>query len=537
MNPHARFLLPLVVLSAPLHAQERVRIEARVSSLLGDTVFLDKGQEAGLRAEDTIWFQLDGGARAEGRVRAVARNSCRVELLPGTSVPAVGTRAFAEVPAERLSASKSPGKADAEKWDPDKPLLAPAFGRGEAERESRTSGRLYARWNGVFDNNAGSRSYHYGTLGVDSTTTNPFGSGGDLQVEAEWYTRTVDSDGLQDDESELNLRRLSYRVGGIDGEPTRWEFGRFLQQSFPELGRLDGVEWTQLLSDGASLGASAGAMPLPVAGLESFDDWQAALYYRGASGADQHLLWGLAYQNTWHDGTQDRNLFVGTLDWDPSRDFSLRSRIWVDLYDSADNFKDSSVEISEVYASATWRTSTQSGFTLRGSHQTYPQLLREEYSVSDPELLADGFRDRFGATWWSQLSTMTRLSARADLWRDQDDDGRYLELGATWRELPWKDGDLSLSGYHTDGSYSSGPGARVAVSKHWSGAWANLAYSWTSFDQKGFVGEQATLASHSLYGSLDWTLGTDWDLGVYAEDRFGDELDSWTMGLNLQWRF
>jgi hypothetical protein len=525
-------LIPLLAVTAPLHAQERVRVEAKVSSLLGNTVFIDAGQAAGLRAEDSVFFELSNGTRAEGRVRAVAKNSARVEMLPGAPLPSVGERAWSEVPRERLSAPREP-----QAWDPEKPLLAPAFGRGEAERESRTSGRAYLRWNGTFDNLNGSRSYHYGTLGIDTLTTNPFGKGGDLQLEAEWYTRSADSDGYTSNDSELNLRRLSYRTGGVDGEPTRWEFGRFQQHAFPELGRLDGAEWTQALADGASFGASAGAMPLPVAGLSSFEDWQAALYWRGASGEDQRLLYGLAYQNTWHDGEQDRNLFLGSLDWDPSRDFSLRGRLWIDLYDSADTFKDSAFEISELYASATWRSENKSGFTLRGSHQTYPQLLREEYSVSDPELLADGYRDRLGASWWKQLGAITRVTARADMWRDQDDDGLSFEAGASWRDLPWSNGDLSLSAFHVDGSYSSGPGARLAVSRNWGAAFANFAYSWTSYDQKGFVGEQATLAHHSLFGSLDWTIANEWDLGLYAEDRFGDELDSWTLGLNLQWRF
>ncbi|MEY2786812.1 MAG: hypothetical protein RL277_3024, partial [Planctomycetota bacterium] len=119
----------------------------------------------------------------------------------------------------------------------------------------------------------------------------------------------------------------------------------------------------------------------------------------------------------------------------------------------------------------------------------------------------------------------------------QDDDGLSFEAGASWRDLPWSNGDLSLSAFHVDGSYSSGPGARLAVSRNWGAAFANFAYSWTSYDQKGFVGEQATLAHHSLFGSLDWTIANEWDLGLYAEDRFGDELDSWTLGLNLQWRF
>jgi hypothetical protein len=522
----------LLLSSAPLYAQDLVRVQAKVSSVLGNTVFLDQGQDAGLRAEDVVHFDLPNGVKSEGRVRAVARQSARVEILPGAQVPTLGSPAWAEIPRTRLSAEKP-----TEAWDPDKPLLAPAFGRGEAERESRTHGRLYARWNGVFDNNANGRNYHYSTLGVDAITTNPFGAGGDLQLEAEWYMRQTDSDGASSDEQELNLRRLSYRVGGVDGEPTRWEFGRFQQHAFPELGLLDGIEWSQMLGSGSSLGVSAGAMPLPTAGYDSFEDYQAALYFRGVSDSDERLVYGLAYQNTWHEGEQDRNLFVGTLDWDPSSEFSLNARMWVDLYDSADNFKTSAVEISELFAAATWRSSAQTGWSLRGGHRTYPQLLRDEYTVTDPELLSDGYLDRAGLLWWHALSSKTRLNARADYWQDQDDDGLSFEAGASWRDLLWDNGELGLSGFYADGSYSSGPGGRISATKNWTSAFTTLAYSYTSYDQKGFVGDQATLASHSIYGSLDWNVARDLDLGLYAEDRFGDELDSYTLGLSIQLRF
>ena len=95
-------LIPLLAVTAPLHAQERVRVEAKVSSLLGNTVFIDAGQAAGLRAEDAVFFELSNGTRAEGRVRAVAKNSARVEMLPGAPLPSVGERAWSEVPRERL---------------------------------------------------------------------------------------------------------------------------------------------------------------------------------------------------------------------------------------------------------------------------------------------------------------------------------------------------------------------------------------------------------------------------------------------------
>jgi hypothetical protein len=36
---------------------------------------------------------------------------------------------------------------------------------------------------------------------------------------------------------------------------------------------------------------------------------------------------------------------------------------------------------------------------------------------------------------------------------------------------------------------------------------------------------------------MDFELGRSWDLSFYADRRFGDQIDTWDIGLGLQLRF
>lgn len=528
--------------SALAFAQDLVRVEAHVTAVSALGLYLDRGLDAGLRTDDTVTIFLDAGTVSEGRVRSVTRTSARVELLPGVAQPATGARAEVRVPAERLqSTPESPGHAPWEAqnpaWDPARPLLAPAFGREETERKRETTGSLYARFSGTFDQQSGGRNYTLASLGLDARTTNPFGKGGELAIGAEEFVRTTQLSSGSETNTDFSLRRLSYSFGGVPGEPTRWEFGRFLQNEFPEFGLIDGAEWTESFAGGSKLGASLGAMPEPFPTLTTGDDLQAALYYRWSADREESLRLGAAYQNTWHKGTQDRNLFLGTLDWVSERDFSLHSAAWIDYYGPSDTIKSSGFELTELDASASWRTSEQSNLTLDGSYRRYPEMLREEFVALDAELLRHGHIERAGLAWAGTVAKDTNANARADAWQDQDDSGANYSAGISWRELPWKRGELALNGYYADGTYSSGPGARVSVSRAWDNAFGTLAYSWANYDQKGFVGSASSIAHESIFGSLDFTLGTSWDLSIYAEDRFGDQLDTWDLGLSLQMRF
>ncbi len=529
-------------LSALALAQDLVRVEAHVTAVSASSLYLDRGLDAGLRVDDSVTIFLDSGIVSEGRVRSVTRTSARVELLPGVALPTSGARAEVRVPSERLqSSAEGPGhppwEAQNPDWSPERPLLAPAFGATGSERKRETTGSLYARFSGTFDQQSGSRSYTLASLGLDSRTTNPFGKGGELDISAEEFVRSTELASGTDTSTDFSLRRLSYSFGGVPGEPTRWEFGRFLQHEFPELGLLDGAEWTETTAGGSHLGASLGAMPEPFPTLTTGDDVQAALYYRWSADRDETLTVGTAYQNTWHKGAQDRNLFLGTLDWISSRDFNLHSTAWVDFYGPGDTVKSNGFELTELSATAAWRAGERGNLTLDGSYRRYPEMLRQEFVALDPALLLHGHIERVGLGWAGGVGKDSNANARADFWQDQDDSGANYAAGVSWRDVPWNRGELSLSGYYADGTFSSGPGARVSVTRAWDKAFGTLAYSYSNYDQKGFVGSAASIAHESLFGSLDLTLGSSWDLSIYAEDRFGDQLDTWDLGLSLQMRF
>src|SRR5690349_9317769 len=387
-----RLLLRLAAclqLAALAWAQDLTRVEAHISSVTTGTVYLDRGLDAGIRVDDVVTMFLDTGLTADGRVRSVTRNSARVELMPGALQPGVGGRAEVLVPSERLRPLRPgehpPWEAPNPAWDPNRPLLAPAFGTTPDERASVTSGQLYTRFSGTFDQQANGSDYYLFSLGIDARRTNPFGKGGELDLSGEVFQRVNDVSGQPyDSESDSTVRRFSYRVGGEAEEPTRWEFGRFLQHEFPELGVLDGVEWSQRTAGGSAFGASFGAMPEPFPTMPKDDDIQAAVFYRWIADRERTLTWGNAYQNSWHQVRQDRNLFLSTLDWLPSRVFSLHASAWVDYYGAGDTIKPDGFELTEFNASGSWRTSESGSLNVHASTRHYPELLRTEFVAMTP---------------------------------------------------------------------------------------------------------------------------------------------------------
>jgi hypothetical protein len=522
--------------------QDLTRVEAHISSVTTGTVYLDRGLDAGIRVDDVVTMFLDTGLTADGRVRSVTRTSARVELLPGALQPGVGGRAEILIPSERLGPLRPgdhpPWEAQNPAWDPNRPLLAPAFGETPEERASITSGQIYTRFSGTFDQQAGGSDYYLASLGFDARRSNPFGKGGEFEISAEAFQRVNDVAGQPyDSEGDFTLRRFSYRVGGEAEEPTRWEFGRFLQHEFPELGVLDGVEWSQRTSGGSAFGASFGAMPEPFPTMPKDDDIQAAVFYRWIADRERTLTWGNAYQNTWHQGRQDRNLFVSTLDWLASKVLSVHASAWVDYYGAGDTIKPDGFELTELNAAASWRTSERGSLSVYASARHYPEMLRTEFVAMQPDQILNDHLDRVGTGWSGMLGAHTRASVRLDYWQDQDDSGQTYDASLGWPDLFWRRGELTVAANYSDGTYSSGPGARITATKNWDAAFGTLAYSYSSYDQKAFGGTAATVANQSVFASMDFELGRSWDLSFYADRRFGDQIDTWDIGLGLQLRF
>ena len=562
-----RWIAALVTAVVPAEfasAQELVRIEAKVSSVSGTSLYLDRGRDAGVRPDDPVVLHPPGGPTVDATVRDVAKSTSRAELAPGSPAVASGCRAEILVPADRLAqqaekpapppppegAAGAPAVAPPpshpawthppEAWNQDMPLLAPAYAaaRDPDDLPSHIEGRLFWQANSTWNKQNQDARYLFGSTGADMRVENPLGKSGVFEFRGDFLYTNSSFTGVPDDSSsDVAIRRLSYARGGTADEPTRWEAGRFLQSQFPELGILDGFDWNRRTEGGSVFGANAGAMPEPFPSMTTGKDLEASVYYRWAPEHSNQLLLGGAYQNTWHEGKQDRNLFLGTLEWNPKKSFSLRSTAWVDYYGPEDTIKSTTFELTEMQVLAAWRFDNEGGINLSASHRKIPELLRHEFSTYTPQEIVGDRLDRVGLGGWKAAGEKTRLHAQADAWQDQDNDGLRGEVGISRQDLLWERGEIGLSIFTVDGSYSTGEGMRVSATKNFDRAFLGLGYELAQYDQEGFLGSQSTLAHQSLYGNVDLELGKGWSLSLLGNRQFGDELDAYTLGFLLQLRF
>ncbi len=546
-------LLGLVFLGGSAFARD-VRIEVRVTSAAGSAVYVDRGSANGLAEGDRVEFRFETSTLATGVVRALTSNSARVEIDPGSARPPVGTRGEVRVPDDRAGAEAStapdgepstttpvehpPWTHPPETWDADRPLLAPAFGIAPEDRDRRLFGRAWLRFNGTSDVE-GDRTYGLVTLGTDATLENPFGSGGALRLDVEAFARSSNvSDGLYDyDDTHVRVDRFAYEFGGTEDRPDRFQVGRFWQHGFSELGLLDGAEWSHRTEGGSQFGASLGYMPEPFADLNSFQDLQAAVHYRHAFDPAQRATLGVAYQNTWHEGVQDRNLVVAAGEVRPSDHLSLRATAWVDFYDSTDTIKGSGAELTEARISATWTAARGDGVSVYAMERRIPELLRDEFLARRADDMRNSVVDRVGVNGWTTLGTSTRIDARLEQWSDEDDEGLSGEIGATFLEVFGAQSSLSTALQWADGSYSSGPGARIQARDTFGSTSVGLGWQSFWFSQKDFGGDDDQLAQHSLFGTVEVPLSDAWDLSLLADRSIGDHLDSWTVGFMIQTHF
>ena len=176
------------------------------------------------------------------------------------------------------------------------------------------------------------------------------------------------------------------------------------------------------------------------------------------------------------------------------------------------------------------------GVGALASHFTWPDLERREYQDLPDELVRDGVVDRLSASAWCRPLEGLRLSARADLWRDQDDDGTAWELAADVQDLLGAGSRLYLAVLQADGSNTSGPGARVRLRWPCGDVRASVGWQYLRYDIEGLLTGTETATRQSFDLGLDWTVG-DFDFSLVAERWFGDQEDAYALGLWAQWRF
>ena len=559
--------------------QERtLRVEVMVSALAGQDVYLDKGRQAGLAINDVVRLEPLTGASVSATIISVSRDGARARLSTTASEVEIGTQGSVLIPADRIKkapvpvpepaqpaeqpesgqdegteieiplpkepqkqepeAEHPPWESPPEEWDSGAPLLAPAHARPIEEREVRLRGRAFTSLDQTRDRANGTNTYSTLVSGVDLDLENLFGHGGRVQIDLNYLAQEADlDDGSEQSDKELRVGRASYGWGGLRGQPNAWEVGRFLHREFSELGLIDGVEHNRRSSSGHRYGASFGYLPELGGDLRTGDDLALSAYYRYVSGEEERLALGAAYQKSWHQGSADRDLLIGSFSFRPDASTSIYATTFVDLYTSGDDLKSSSLELTQINLNANWRSTSGYGFSLFGSELRFPDIERQEFQGLTPEQVADNFSRRLGLGSWVKTSQKTRLSARVDRWEDQDDDGGNASLRFSARDLLFERGGLHLELFNSDGKFSKTSGARLSADKRFGVGSGRLSWNVSSNEQNNFIGGQEDLLQHSLRASFDTNLGSQLSLSLFADTRFGDEQDSMTIGFYLQRAF
>jgi len=424
-----------------------------------------------------------------------------------------------------------------EDWDTDLPLLAPIYSPKPEEREVRYYGRFYTGFD-YSDDDLYDNTFESWRTGLEFDIENPLKRGGLVHFDAKFFSHSSDvADGQDVSDSELLIRRASYRWGGIRNHPSSWEVGRFQHREFPELGVVDGAEFVHHLDSGSRLGASAGFLPEPTDQFETGDDLAASVFYRYVSDPEETLSFGTAFRKTWHDGAADRDLLVNTFDYYASRNTSVHATTWIDFYTSSDERKDQSVELTQMQLNARHSTDAGNGMGIFASYLRWPDIERFEFPSLTDEQINNNKVGRVGVNGWLRMSKRQRLSTRVDGWQDQDDSGGSGSLRWSLRDVLYKRGEVSFEVFGSEGKFSDELGGRIYATRQLDHGFINLYWDATKFEQEGFNGSQKDLLQHRVGFSYDTVALKKWDLSFWGEKRLGDEQDSWSAGVFLQRRF
>jgi hypothetical protein len=543
MNGMLRWCCVTAATVAALHAQEGAQERTQtvtVVSVADRDVYLDHGRDVGLKVGMTVRLFAPGQPPIDVEVRAVSATSARAEVPPGVPAPPIGSRGEVQVRVETAVATGGavpprPSAPEHPPWErretprtADQPLLVPTFGQKPEDRPATLDGRVFASGQWSRDA-AGDRSsdYLYSHLGYGEL----FRFAGELDDR-----RVSVADRPDEDDQRARLDLVSLAFGTERWAPTGFEIGRFYSQALPEIGLIDGLEVVRRYEGGVKLGAGFGAYPRPFPNRDTGDDVGAHAFLDYV--ADDRRSFGATFgaQKTWHHGQEDRDLLVLRTDARPTDKLSLWASAKLDVYTGADAIKGSGVELTEAYASARWDERSL-GFGLTGSRFTWPELLREEYQSLPVELVRDGFVDRFGGSAWWRVSDAVRLAARADHWRDQDRSGTSWGLDGDLAGLLGERTFLYASVFGSDGSYTTGPGARLGLRAPLGAGWWRFGYRRLEYELTGLTTGRETLSRQSAELGISMPLGQRSDLDAQIEHWFGDDEDVWALSVYWQWRF
>jgi len=539
--------LLLLLFAARAHAapdESTVRVELRVTSARqGGVAVVDRGTRDGLAVGDRVVLFPLGRGSAPGRVVAVEDRSAQVQLEDATYLPPAGTKGEAVVPGDRLGRAAEPAPApvptppvhppwteDDSSFTPDQPLLTDIRPFRPSERKKHLTGLAYAVAQLTSDPN-GDFGSSLVRVGTDLVYENPFGRGGQAHVNMEFGYLT---DPDENQEPNFLLRWLSWSEGGNRFVPMRWEAGRFLQSGMPEFGWLDGVEWSMRRENGHRFGVSAGFMPEPDEDFNTFSDLQLAAWYEWVSGPREILTLSAGFQQTWHDGSTDRDLLVGKFLYVPPGGWDIAGTIWVDFYTGKDFLK-GSAEVTQATFTAQRQFQGGSGVVFNYYHQQFPQLLRQgEFLPPLAAEIAGNRLDRWALNGWWRRREDLLLHGSLVAWVDDASHGGAFEAGAEVRNVLFRRSRADVTVFGSFAQFEDLYGVRGTLGYAAGRAYWELLYEVGFHHILNFLNDRDDLVQHRFRASGGFDLRSGWNVSLYAEGVLYDDDLAWSVGLAVQ---
>lgn len=539
---------------AGAQADETVPVAVQVTDSSGESVFLDQGRDSGIAVGQRVLLYSKTHGILSGSIRAVSRKSSNCRLDAGSLAVEVGTRGEVFVP-KRPPAAEAPGREERPArpehppwthappdWNPESPLLLPAFSRSGAERPAEITGFAFARASYSTNQFGAGNQYMLGEAGADVSMLHMVPWDGVIRFRGEYYTQVARIDGAPDTRESLpRLDWFSCVWGGQRREPFRAEIGRFLQHEFAELGVLDGAEGRMGIGDHWRIGASFGAMPDYRRRVEITGDYQGALFGKFLSGPKEEFSIGVAVQRTIHEGEWDRDLLVAVAEFIPSPKFSARASLWIDYYTGSELVKSQGFELTEAHAYASYRFDPDNNVGAFFTRHRRPDVLRDELAPPGQqptpelaEMLRQNLAMYYGVYSWHRLSARVVGDTRISLWGDQTQrTGVSGEAHIGIQDFFVEKDEVGVTAFYTDGIYTRGPGVRLSMSRLFAPV-SVLAWYEAAFYENVTTGTSAI--QHTLHLNVDAALSDTWSIAVSADYRFGFQQESMTFLFSIMMR-
>lgn len=531
----------------------QTEVNATVTSVSGRSIYIDAGQTQGVVPELLVTFTEAGFEQQYAVVIDVASKSCRAELRLDAPLPRVGDSVRIEVPAapetktknapepekpqDRTPPEHPPWQSPITENDPNAPLLAPARRTPSEQRPTQVKGRIFNQIRYTRDTGGERDSdYTFVRLGARLEITNPFHLGDRILFQGDIDHRGLDAFSANESDTEGRIDRLSYAIGGHEASPFRGEFGRFYSVYVPEIGLIDGAEGALHFDNNWRLGAGAGSYPPPFTDRNFGEDYGVHLFadYRPPRGGP--IAGTIAYQQTWHEGSPDQNLFIGRINAKPSETVSIYGLALVNVYTADDEVKGSGVELTQGNFNVRYAPDRWKGAALGYTRTLYPELDRGDFDQLPEDLLRDGQVDRVYISAWARATEDLRFTGRINQWSDQNDDGLGGELGFDWQDV-WSDSaSIRSSVYTSDGTYTDGVGARLRLGENYDGFDVAVQYDIFQYTQQGMITGDDSGTRHNVRSELGWRNGP-WRYNFEFLYTFGDQENSYGIRSFVEYRF